>query len=87
VRVLTEAGRRDPHPPERLQRAGADLALGQVRLVLLERLLEVVLDPLERVEARHRLLEDQAELRAAHPAELLRRQPDEVPAAVEHLPV
>ena len=40
---------------------------------------------MERVQPRHRLLEDQPELRPAQPAELLRRQPDEVPPAVQHL--
>ena len=59
----------------------------ELRLVLLQRLAEVVLDPEQRVQPRHRLLEDEAELRAAEPAQLARRHRHEVPAAVEHLTV
>ncbi len=64
VRVLAKARRRDPHPPERLQRALAYLAVAETRFVLLERLLEVILDPHERIQPRHRLLEDQPEVRS-----------------------
>ncbi len=55
----------------------------QLRLVLLERLREVLLDPHQRIQPRHRLLEDQAELGPAQPPQLGRRQPDEVAALVE----
>ena len=51
VRVLAEPRRRDAHPPERLERALADLAVAQLGLVLLERLAEVVLDPHQRIRA------------------------------------
>ena len=61
--------------------------VGQLRLVLLERLAEVILDPHQRVQPCHRLLEDQPELGPAEPPELLRREPDEVAPAVEHLAV
>ena len=47
-----------------------DLARRQLRLVLLERLLEVLGDPHQRIQPCHRLLEDQAELRAAEAAEV-----------------
>ena len=46
-------------PPQRVQRAAPHLGLGQLRLVRRERLAEVVLDPHQRVEPGHRLLEDQ----------------------------
>jgi hypothetical protein len=85
VRVLAEAGRRDPRPPERLQRPLANLAVAEIGLVLFERLAKVVLDPHQRVQPRHRLLEDQAELGTAQSRELLRGHPDQIPAAVEHL--
>ena len=70
VRVLAEARRRDPHPAERLERPPPHLCVLQLRLVALERLGEVILDPQQRVEARHRLLEDQPEVGPAQPAEL-----------------
>ena len=73
VRVLPEPRRRDPHPSERLERPRAHLSVGQLGLVLLEGLAEVILDPHQRVEARHRLLEDQAEVGAPQAPELLRR--------------
>src|SRR3954447_5933165 len=83
VRVLTEARRRDSHPSERLKRAAADLAVAHLRFVLLQRLLEVVLDPHQRIETRHRLLEDEAEVGPTKLAELLRGHADEVPAAID----
>src|SRR5262249_53342297 len=87
VRVLTEAGRRNAHAAERVERTAADVLVGELRLVLLERLAEVILDPHEGIESRHRLLEDETEVRAAHPPELPGRDADEVPALVEHLAV
>ena len=87
MRVLAEPGRRDPHPAEGLERAPLDLGVGEVRLVLLERLAEVVGDSQQRIQPRHRLLEDQPELRAAHPTHRLRWHRDEIPSVVEHLTV
>ena len=87
VRILAEACRRDAHPPERLERALAYLLFGEARFVLLERLAEVILDAHERVQPRHGLLEDEAEVRPAQAPELLRRHAHEIPATVEDLPV
>ena len=85
VRVLAEARRRDAHAAERLERALLDLRVPQVALVRLQRLPEVVLDPHQRVEPRHRLLEDEADLRAPEPPYLPLAEPDEVAALVADL--
>ena len=87
VRVLTKSSRRNAHASQRLERAFPNLTTTQARLVLLERLAEVVLDPHERVQARHRLLEDESELRPAISPQLLRRHREEVLASVLHLAV
>ena len=59
--VLMVSG--DAHQPEHLQRTVPDLVLGsKFWLVLLDRLLEVLGDPHQRVQTRQRLLEDHAEL-------------------------
>ena len=55
--------------------------------MLLERLTEVVLDSQQGIETRHRLLEDQPEIRPPQLAELLPRQADEISPSVEDLPV
>ena len=47
-----------------------------------ERQRDLVADPVERIEGRHRLLEDHRELRAAIIVELVGRQPDELLAAI-----
>ena len=47
-----------------------------------QRLAEMGLDRLQRVEPGHRLLEDQPELRPAHLVHLLRRDADQLPARV-----
>jgi hypothetical protein len=82
VGVLTEASRWDAHPPERLERASPNLRIRQARLVLLERLLEVIRDAQERIQPRHGFLKDETELRPAQLAEFGGRELDEV-AAVE----
>ncbi len=87
VRVLTKSSRRNAHAPERLERALPNLTVAESGLVLLERLAEVILDPHERVQTRHRLLEDEPELRPAVVAQLLRRHREEVLPAVLHLAV
>ena len=55
--------------------------------MLLERLPEVILDPHQRVQPGHRLLEDQPEVGTAEPTQLPVGHADEVPAAVDHLAV
>ena len=87
VRVGLVAGRRDAHQPQDLERALADLLLGQVGLVLLDGLLEVLGDPHQRVQPGQRLLEDHAELGAAQPVGVLRRSSQDVRALEEHLAV
>ena len=61
VGIVAKAGRRDADTAEGLERAPADLVVGDVRLVGVQRLGEVVRDPHERVEPGHRLLEDEAD--------------------------
>ena len=70
VRVLLVARRRDAHAAQRLERALARLLLAEVRLVCAQHLVEVLRDLHQRVEPRHRLLEDQPQLRPAQRAQL-----------------
>ena len=67
---------------ERLERALAHLVLVELGLVRAQRLEEVALDRVQRVEPGHRLLEDQPELRAAQLAQLVGVEADEVAARV-----
>ena len=55
--------------------------------MLLERLLEVILDPHQRIQPRHRLLEDEPKVGTAQPAQVARRHGHEVAAVVQHLAV
>ena len=70
-----------------LERAPAHFFVREFRLVLLERLAEVILDPHQGVQPRHRLLKDETEIGAAQPAEIARRHRHEVAALVQHLAV
>jgi hypothetical protein len=45
----------------------------------------VILDPHERVEPRHRLLEDEADLGSAEPTHLAVAEPDQVAALIPDL--
>ena len=73
--------------PERLERSPTDLVVLHARLVLLERLREVLFDSHERIQPRHRLLEDQPQIRPAEPAQLAIGQADEIAPSVEDLAV
>ena len=77
----------DPHQPQHLQRAPVDLALADGAVVGLERLGEVVADPHQRVQPGQRLLEDHAEVAAAHGVLLLRLELEHVGAAESQLAV
>ena len=88
VRVLAEAGRRDPHPPERLERAACGPP-GRSRpgscCSSVSRKWSSI--RMSGFKPRHRLLEDEAEVGPPQPPQLPATHPDEVPPAVEHLAV
>src|SRR6185295_18923694 len=87
MRIAAKPGRRDAHAAQRLERAVPDFRLRQLGLVRPQRLAEVILDPHERVEPRHRLLEDQPDLRAAELAQPPPREAGDVLALDAHLAV
>src|SRR5215212_6714594 len=64
------AGARDAHALEELDRPLARLCVRQ-RLVLLDLLRDLVADLQDRIQRRHRVLEDHRDLGAAHPAQLV----------------
>jgi hypothetical protein len=72
---------RDAHLVEQLHRAFARLLVRQ-RLVLLDLLDDLIPDLVDRVERRHRVLEDHRDLGAAHPPELILRGLDQLGALV-----
>ena len=69
---------------QHLERAGVCLLAGDV-LVQQHRLGELATDLVDRVERRHRVLEDHRDLVAAHLAQTARRGLQEILAAEQHL--
>src|SRR4051794_8484477 len=87
VGVGAVAGRRDAHQPEHLECSLADLVLGEVGLVLLDRLLEVLRDAHQGVQPGQRLLEDHPQLASSQRVRRLGAQREDVAPAEQHLPV
>ena len=72
VRVVVEAGGRDPHRAQSFEGALPDLVLGQLGLMGVQRFGKMLGYPHERVEPGHRLLEHEAQGGAAHGTHLRR---------------
>jgi hypothetical protein len=79
VRIVAEArlGARDADPVQQLARLGVGGVLLHVE-VGFERLADLPADREDRVQARHRVLEDHRDLLAADRSQLLVREPDQV---------
>ncbi len=87
VRILLDPPLRlgDAHRREKLDRPPLRVGVPDVGVVRLDRLRELVADLQHRVERGHRILEDDRHVVAAHAAQLLLRQLQEVAALEDRL--
>jgi hypothetical protein len=75
---------RQPHGLQQVQRAAPDLGASQAGMGA-EHFRDLVADGAQRIERRHRFLEDHADALAAQPAQGLGRQPQQILPFPQHL--